>query len=130
MTDSHISSIITGLNSNKLVNRIFTRQISSNVEFAFYWRKKPNINDEIVGNECPYKLYLIKNEKKYIGAVLDMYNDLHWYLQVKYRKNGFLTKALKTAILPHIFIERDKQVITIDRNSIGRINYSNSKKSC
>ena len=89
ITYFHLSSIITSLNSNKLQDRIFRRQISSNVEYAFYWKKQPSINDKVGENNSPYNIYLIKNNKKYVGAVLDMIGDLHWFVQVKYRKKVY-----------------------------------------
>jgi hypothetical protein len=85
--------------------------------------------DDIIGNFCSFRFFFIKDESsKYIGAVLDMCHDLHWYVVPKSRKLGYLTDALKKSILPYLFCnERVVQKITIKKNAIGERNYLNSK---
>jgi len=130
MTEKEIRKYINRLNAGKANESIFTRKISPNVYVAKVWPEQPKATDAIVGNFHSYQFYFIKNESnKYIGAVLDMYRDLHWYMMPNYRKKGYLTKALQGAILPYIFYDdREVQRITIEEASIGEENYLNSKR--
>ena len=129
MTEKEIRKYIYRLNNGKATESIFTRQIGKNVDVAKVWTEQPKITDSIVGNFGSYRFFFIKNEiNKYVGAVLDMYQDLHWYIIPKSRKQGYLTKALKESILPYLFYdERERQRITIDKYAIGEKNYLNSK---
>lgn len=129
MTEKEIRKYIDQLNNRKGSESIFTRQISKTVDVAKVWTKQPNMTDNIVGNFGSYRFFFIKNEiNEYVGAVLDMYQDLHWYIIPKSRKQGYLTTALKESILPYLFYdERESQRITIDKNAIGEKNYLNSK---
>jgi hypothetical protein len=88
------------------------------------------MTDTIIDNFGSYRFFFVKNEtKRYVAAVLDMYHDLHWYVVPEYRKNGYLTTALRESILPYLFYdEREVQRITIEKDSIGEKNYLNSKK--
>lgn len=124
-----IRKYIDQLNNNSAKESIFTRQISKNVEVAKVWAEQPRMTDNIVGNFGSYRFFFIKNEfDEYIGAVLDMYHDLHWYIVPKSRKKGYLTTALKESILPFLFYEeRESQRITIEDGAIGDKNYFNSK---
>lgn len=130
MTEREIRKYINRLNQGKASESIFTRQISKNVEVAKVWQKQPKTTDSIIGNFSSYTFFFIKNESnKYIGAILDMYQDLHWYIVPSSRKQGYLTTALEEAILPYLFYEgRENQRITIERNAIGEKNYLNSKR--
>lgn len=87
------------------------------------------MTDNIIVNFSSYRFFFIKNElNQYVGAVFDMYSDLHWYIVPQSRKQGHLTKALKESILPYLFNEeRDRQRITIEKAAIGKKNYLNSK---
>ena len=129
MTEREIRKYIDRLNNGKSNELIFTRQISENVDVAKVWAKQPKMSDSIIGGFYSYRFFFIKDEEnKYIGAVLDMYRDLHWYIVPKSRKNGYLTTSLKESILPYLFYdERENQKITIQKNSIGEENYLNSK---
>lgn len=129
MTEREIRMYIDRLNNGKASESIFTRQISKNVEVAKVWKRQPKMTDQIVGNFGSYRFFFIKNESnKYIGAVLDMGHDLHWYIIPKSRKQGYLTTALKESILPYLFYdERESQKISIEKNEIGEKNYLNSK---
>ncbi len=111
MTESEIRKYIDRLNNGKASESIFTRPISKTVEVAKVWPEQPKMIDSIIGNFCSYRFFFIKNESdKYIGAVLDMYQDLHWYIIPKSRKQGYLTTALKESILPYLFYdEREVQ---------------------
>lgn len=129
MTEKEIRKYIDRLNNGKGSESIFTRQISKTVDVAKVWTEQPKMTDSIIGNFGSYRFFFIKNEiNKYVGAVLDMYQDLHWYVIPKSRKQGYLTTALKESILPYLFYEeRDSQRITIDKNAIGKKNYLKSK---
>lgn len=129
MTEREIRRYIDQLNSGKAVETIFTRQISKTVDVAKVWSEQPKMNDDIIGNFDSYRFFFIKNElNEYVGAVLDMYQDLHWYVVPKSRKQGYLTIALKESILPYLFYEeRESQRITIEKRAIGERNYLNSK---
>jgi len=75
----------------------------------------------------PYSFYFIKNEDGiYVANVLDMSSDLHWFVDTKHRRKGYLTKALKEIILSHLFQDRNEQRITIDSSQISD---KNSKAS-
>lgn len=127
MTEREIRKYIDQLNNEKSNESIFTRQISENVDVAKVWTEQPKMTDSIVGNFGSYRFFFIKDEEnKYVGAVLDMCQDLHWYIVPKSRKKGYLTTSLKEAILPYLFYdERENQRITIEKNSVE--NYLNSK---
>jgi hypothetical protein len=129
MTEKEIRKFIVQLNNGKANESIFTRKICKNVDVAKVWSEQPKITDAIIGNYSSYRFFFIKNEiNEYVGAVLDMYQDLHWYILPKNRKQGYLTTALKESILPYLFYdERESQRITIDKNAIGENNYLSSK---
>lgn len=128
MTDKDIQKYIDQLNNRNSSETIFTRSISDTVDVAKVWPEQPKITDDII-NFHSYRFFFIKDEKrKYIGAVLDMHKDLHWYIIPNSRKKGYLTKSLKEAIIPYLFNEgRENQRVTIERFSIGNENYKNSK---
>lgn len=130
MREREIRKYIDRLNKGMVKESIFTRQINKNVEVAKVWYEQPKMTDNIVGNFGSYRFFFIKNElNEYIGAVLDMYQDLHWYIIPKCRKKGYLTIALKESILPYLFYEeRESLRITIDEGAIGAKNYLNSKR--
>ena len=129
MTEKEIRKYIDRLNKGIAAESIFVRQISQSVDVAKVWSKEPKMTDNIIGNFDSYRFFFIKNElNAYVGAVLDMYHDLHWYIVPKYRKKGYLSTALREAILPYIFYEvREIQRISIEHDAIGETNYINSK---
>lgn len=128
MTEKKIRSFIDRLNKGKGQELIFTRPISKTVEISKVWYEQPKKTDSIIGNFSSYSFFFIKNvHGVYVGAILDMGADLHWYIIPKYRKKGHLTRSLKESILPYIFYnEREIQRITIQK-VIGKENYANSK---
>jgi len=129
MTEKDIRKYINRLNSGKGQESIFTRPISRTVEISKVWPAQPKSTDPIIGGFIvSYRFFFIKNTVgNYIGAILDMNSDLHWYIKPNQRKKGHLTKALREAVLPFLFnSEREKQLITIQKG-IGKENYSNSK---
>lgn len=125
MTIQELNSFINKLNNKKTKESIYISQLGPNVDFGKVWVK--SVNSTISEWDAPYNVYFIKNEEGfYIGCVLDMVNDLHWYIKVKYRKKGYLTKAMKDFILPHLSNDRDVQTISIDKE-IGEKNFEDSK---
>lgn len=128
MTNNNIKALIDKLNRNKSNDSIHLRPISKNVEFAKVWVDMPKPTDEITYPDGPLNFYFIKNENStYIGSVLDMEQDLHWYILQEYRGNGYLTKAMKNVIIPHLLQKRNEQKITIDETLIGFENFKSSE---
>ena len=115
MTEKEIRKYIDRLNNGKSKESIFIRPLSDTVVISKVWSEQPKPTDSIIGNFSSYRFFFIKdNFGKYVGAILDMYSDLHWYISPKHRKKGHLTKALIETVLPYIFYdEREKQRITI-----------------
>lgn len=130
MTEKELKNYIRLINSGKYEERIFLRQISSNVYFSKVWKTLPKVTDPARCFTDSYRIFFIKDDSDgFIGAVLDMVNDLHWFISPRHRKKGHLTKALKKAILPYLFNEgREIQVVTISDDEICDKNYQNSKR--
>lgn len=128
MRISEIRRYIDRLNSEKGQESIFTRPISETVEVSKVWSEQPKKADSVIGNFSSHRFFFIKNTFGiYVGAILDMHSDLHWYIVPKQRKKGHLSRALKESVLPHIFYEeREVQRITIQKG-IEKENYANSK---
>lgn len=125
MTTQELNSFINKLNNKKTKQSIYISQLGPNVDFGKVWPKP--VNTTISELDVPYNVYFIKNEEGfYVGCVLDMVNDLHWYIKLKYRKKGYLTKSMKDFILPHLANERNIQAISIDKE-IGNKNFEDSK---
>jgi hypothetical protein len=129
MTNREIAKYIKLLNQGKGKETIFLRKLNDNVELAKVWEGIPKQYEKINHNSGPYTFFFIKDElNKYVGAVVDMFHDLHWYITPFYRRKGHLTNALRTAILPYLFKYIDEQKISINKRDIGRTNYKNSKR--
>lgn len=122
MTAKSIIAIINILNRNPNYKNCIKHSISNTVELAHIWIENSRHNHR------PQTFFLIKEGNEYVGAVVDMITDLHWVVLPKHRKKGHLSKALKEAILPYIFIhfERENQTISIKLSEIGQKNYLNS----
>jgi hypothetical protein len=128
MTESTIQKYIDLLNQNGYEDIIFKRPLSDFVDLAKVWPKIPEIEDSVPGNFYSYTFFFIKNNvNEYIGAVLDMDDDLHWYVNPKHRKQSHLSKALKNTILPYIFEERDTQKISINKSILSEEEYDSSR---
>lgn len=125
MTDKYIIQLINKLNRFPNHKDCVKVAISKNVELAHIWYK-----DGFSDSHVPYTYFLIKENEKYVGAVLDMSHDLHWVILPKHRKKGHLSRALKQVILPYLLEEtvRLEQKISIKRYEIGETNYHNSLK--
>lgn len=129
MTNEILKSLIKKLNKNKADELIHLRPLSSTVDFAKVWLSKPKPTDDIGYPDLPDKMYFIKNlEGLYVGAVLDMGRDLHWFVDSKHRRKGHLTVSMKETILSHLFQDRDEQRITIDKFQIGGRDLKSSTK--
>ncbi|MBK7966601.1 MAG: GNAT family N-acetyltransferase [Bacteroidetes bacterium] len=129
MTEKFIKSLINKLNKKKTAGLIHLRPLSENVYIAKVWATEPKIIDENTCPDGPFKFYFITNEEGiYVGAVLDMGQDLHWFIDKKYRGQGFLTNAMKKTILFHLFQDREEQKISIDKFQISDTNFKSSEK--
>jgi len=131
MTDKYLNNLLNTLNKKQRKEHIFIRELDGKIDLAKVYIGIPKMTDSISSNDLsPYNLFCIKNmHKKYVGIVLDMGNDLHWFVKKKHRGNGYLTKALKESILPYIFQhESDEQRITINKYEIGEENFKASQK--
>ncbi|UFH34432.1 GNAT family N-acetyltransferase [Flavobacterium acetivorans] len=122
MSEESIISIINILNRNPNYKNCIKHLISKNVDFAHIWIENSRLK------HSPKPFFLIKKDTKYVGAVLDMKIDLHWVILPEHRKNGYLTTALKEAIIPYLFsvVEREELKISINGLEIGNENYDNS----
>lgn len=49
----------------------------------------------------------------YVGAVYEMWSDLHWVVMPKYRKKSILVQPMKEVIIPEILKNRRKITISI-----------------
>lgn len=125
MTDKYIIQLLNKLNRNPNSKNCIKVGIGKNVELAHIWH-----NQCFSKSHIPCTFFLIKENDKYVGAVLDMEKDLHWVILPKHRKKGYLSRALRHVILPYIIEEmpRQGQSISISRHQLGEINYQNSLK--
>lgn len=130
MTSDSLQSLIEKLNKNDTSSSlIYCRPISSNVDFAKIWLDKPKLTDSVTSYDGPDIFYLIKNnENIFVAIVFDMKRDLHWFVHPYFRGKGHLTEAMKNTILPHLFLTRDEQRITIKELEIGLANFEASEK--
>jgi hypothetical protein len=124
MRRQEILSYLAKLNNGKAEDTIFKRAIGPYVELARVWSISRGRPSGYVG-----EFFFIKNhDGVYVGAVYDMQQDLHWFVLKRHRKQGHLTKALRTVILPYLFSSgREMQRITIAVDDIGEENYAASK---
>lgn len=130
MNESELQGYINRLNLKSDDDLIFKRPIGENVEIAKVWDKWPELDEEIKPDYRSYTFFFIHNDDgEYVGAVLDMSRDLHWYVVPSYRGKGHLSRAMKNVILPYLYEleDRDKQRISIKRNDIGDDNFKASK---
>lgn len=131
MSEKELNKILSSLNRNitKTKELMFLRPLSETVDYTKFWDKSPKTQLKKHSCDIPYKCYLIKDtEKNYVGIVLDMSHDLHWYIKKEHRGNGYLTKSLKEIILPHLLDIREEQQITISKDTIGLKMFSASEK--
>jgi hypothetical protein len=128
MRDNVIRSILNRLNKGTHKDIIFTKPLSQEVDYGHAWLKYPSPEDSVVGHgEIPYRFYFIKNRScKYIGAVLDMNHDLHWYVLPAFRMQGHIFHAMQNTILKDLARDRSYQIITINRSSLSEKNFNSS----
>lgn len=129
MTNISLQSLIENLNKNdKSESLIYRKSLSTTVDLAKVWVNRPKPTDSITSSDGPDTFYFIKNnENLYVAAVYDMKKDLHWFVLPEYRGKGHLTNAMKDTILPHLFLNRQEQRITIDAGQID-FNFNASEK--
>lgn len=123
MTEQNLRTLVNRLNNGTAKDLIFLRPISDSVDFANVWYAKPSLEDG-VSDFGPIKFYFIRDSKdKYVGVVEDRTDDLHWFILSGHRGKGLMKEALQSTILPHLFLDRDEQRITIQQTAIGQKNY-------
>ena len=128
MTDETLSRFVDRANGLLGPEIVFTRPLTANVHLARAWRATPSPTDKVEPIDYGYGLYLIQNpEQRFVAAVLDMGEDLHWLVQPPFRGQGYLTQALRSVILPHLLQDREQQRITISRG-LGAKAYQASEK--
>jgi hypothetical protein len=128
MTERYFNSLINKLNRKNTGGLIFLRPLSDKIDYGKVWAKNRIGIKKVDNYSGPYKHYFIKNEEGfYVATVLDMGSNLHWYVLPKFRKQGYLTRALSETILYHIFQDRDEQRITIDEIAIGQMKFEASR---
>lgn len=113
MSHEQLQKYIDQLNGGLNEATIYKRQISDRVDVAKVYPEKMRRDSRV----SPYTIFFIRNESnEYVGAVLDMHIDLHWYIAEKHRGNNYSTTALRESILPYIFTKfgRKEQEITIE----------------
>lgn len=130
MTEKDLVRFIDDLNNALADEYIFTRPLTSTVDFAIVCDYVINPMTKVKCVFDPLRFYFIKNSNNnYVAAVCDMSSDLHWVVHPQYRGNSPLKFALKETILPHLFQDnRWEQRITVNRKEIGEENYSASVK--
>lgn len=117
MTDAKLENLLQSLNSTNNRNLVFLTPISSLVDYGKVWETKPS--SQLAGYE-PEKIYCIKNkEGTYVAAVLySQPENLHWLVLNQHRRQGYLAKALKNSILPHIFLHKKFQRLVLSKHII------------
>ena len=132
MLNETLHNYLDDLNNNSYHNQIFYKTISENV---CYGKITPQFG--AIENARYHDLlteggfFFIQNRSsKFVGIVQYAGNDLHWYVLPEERKKGYLTGALKEAILPYIFeeFEKEEQIISIDDQDLEKIDFENSSK--
>ena len=130
MTNESLQLLLEKLNKNdESSSLIYRRPLSSNVDYAKIWLDKPKLTDNVTSYDGPDVFYLIKNdENTFVAIVYDMIRDLHWFVKNDFRGNGHLTKAMEHTIIPHLFLSRNEQRITIKEFEIGKDKFNASEK--
>jgi hypothetical protein len=121
MTNEDLEALIDALNKGEMKDLVFRAKISSNVEYAKVWRCEPKGG---ICNEQSSRFYFLSGDDgKIIGAVFDMYSDLHVFVKAENRGQGYLTRALESIILPHIrdtSPNREQQDLTFEDPELAR----------
>jgi hypothetical protein len=87
-------------------------------EFARVWLEEPRGG---IANEGSLPFYFIKNgEGFYVGAILDMHNDLHAAVKKEHRGSNHLYNALNEVIFPELFQnKRGTQRVTFENSKVA-----------
>lgn len=117
MTNQNLSDLIDRANGQAGEQVLFVRPLTDSVYWAKAWEQAPVLYKH-TAPDTGYSLYLIRSrERQYVGIVLDMGpENLHWLVQPAFRKQGYLSTALRDVILPHLLQDRATQRITLSRN--------------
>lgn len=132
MDNNTFYELLKDLNGSKKRKLTFCRPLAANVEFAISWIRQTDAKTDKTSFFGPDRVYLIKKaiDGPYVGLVQDgSHYDLHWYVLPEYRQKGYLSSALRSVILPHLFQDnRDFQCITINRSVMTPENFDASLK--
>lgn len=111
MSNNELKYWINLLNRNKFHNSIFIKQIGDNVFFGYAWDKRQDGSQSL---DNKHNVYFIRKEENFVGCVYYGGSDIHIYTIPKYRRQGLMKRSLKDIILPHIFVNfnKDKQRAT------------------
>lgn len=121
MRNERLEELIDALNRGEMKDLVFRAKLSSSVEYARVWTSEP-VGNHCNEGSCPF-YFLIGEDGKIIGAVLDMYCDLHVFVKEENRGQGHLTRALHSVILPHIHERspnRKRQDLTFQDPEVAR----------
>ncbi|MEJ2881510.1 GNAT family N-acetyltransferase [Pedobacter sp. GR22-6] len=130
MHESTFNELLTSLNRGESQKLTFSRPLTTTVELANHWTPGKGAAGEGVVLYGPDTIYLVRQFEggPFIGLVQEasLY-DLHWYSLPEYRGKGYLSAALKSVVLPHLFQDnRDFQHITIDGTVLNEENFQAS----
>lgn len=129
MHEKTFRNYLVQLNKNKLKELAFLRPLSVDVFFAKIWKRKPTFKNSKKFLSHPYySIYLIRKEQVYVGGVYVMDDDLHWYVLPAYRNKGILRNPLKTIIIPHLSIYKNRIVGSINKNGLAENDFIASTK--
>jgi RimJ/RimL family protein N-acetyltransferase len=130
MHESTFGELLSSLNRGQSQSLTFNRPLLANVELAHHWTERKGAVVEKKVPDGSYTFYLIREFESgpYIGLVYDAGpSNLHWYSLPEYRGKGYLSQALRSVILPHLFQDnRELQKITINRNMLTEENFEAS----
>jgi hypothetical protein len=133
MTDKAIQDVLDRLNSGKH-NDIVNRPIAKNVWWGYVWGE----TDQGYGPEGQiqnkgFEFYFVKaKDNRFAGAVFRMgANEMHWYVDEKYRGKGILVGPLRNIILPFIFrlhADENEQEAGIEPGPFSKISTKLARK--
>lgn len=129
MHENTFQELLNSLNKGDIQKLTFSRPLTAEVELANHWTADTHSKTNLFG---PDTIYLIKSQVDgpFAGLILEAGQyDLHWYVLPEYRGKGYLSAALKSVVLPHLFQDnREVQNITIDRNMLSEENFEASSR--
>lgn len=120
MTNEQIQEFIDRRNSkSEPLEVVYEKVLSESVVYvAFRHERNP---------KWFHVFFFIQNANGLVvGAVYDMEQDIHWYVDPNHRKKGHLTTALKNVIIPHLLTEKEFVRIHMDYFQGGYENTENS----